>query len=205
MTIKISKARGRPRQFDRTAALNTAMRLFWIHGYEPTSVEQLTHAMGIGPPSFYAAFGDKRSLFLEAVDAYQAQFGMFILDALAEEPTALQAIERILREAAIIYTDPSLPRGCMVVTAAMNCSDAALKIQDDLTRRRNAGAELIQNRIVRAIDEGELPCDIDALALATFFVATLHGLSMAARDGSSRETLLAVANRAIKAWPAQAG
>jgi TetR/AcrR family transcriptional regulator, copper-responsive repressor len=205
MTIKLSKARGRPRQFDRTAALNKAMRLFWTHGYEPTSLELLTKAMGIGPPSFYAAFGDKRSLFLETIDAYQAQFGVFIFNALAEEPTALQAIERILREAATIYTDPSMPRGCMVVTAATNCSDAALEIQDDLTRRRTAGAELIQARIMRAVDEGELPCDINAMSLASFFVATLHGLSIAARDGCSRETLLAVADIAMKAWPAKAG
>ena len=73
-----SRPRGRPRAFDRDAALDRAMHLFWRKGYESTSVSDLTEAMGIAPPSLYAAFGDKKRLFLEAVDRYQAGPGSFV-------------------------------------------------------------------------------------------------------------------------------
>src|SRR5256885_11333451 len=69
------KPRGRPREFDREAALEQAIDVFWRHGYEATSVSDLTAAMGINPPSLYAAFGDKEKLFLEAVERYQQQIG----------------------------------------------------------------------------------------------------------------------------------
>ena len=72
-----SRPRGRPRAFDRDDALDRAMHLFWRRGYEATSVSDLTESMGITPPSLYAAFGDKKRLFLEAVDRYQAGPGSF--------------------------------------------------------------------------------------------------------------------------------
>jgi AcrR family transcriptional regulator len=61
---------GRPLSFDREAALEKAMLAFWRHGYEGTSLAELTAAMEVTPPSVYAAFGDKKHLFLEAVDLY---------------------------------------------------------------------------------------------------------------------------------------
>src|SRR5438552_2002737 len=67
------KPRGRPREFDREAALERAIDVFWRHGYEATSVSDLTAAMNINPPSLYAAFGDKEKLFLQAVERYQEQ------------------------------------------------------------------------------------------------------------------------------------
>src|SRR5262245_16588443 len=92
--------RGRPRSFDRDAALDQAMRAFWAHGYEATSIADLTGVMGIGAPSLYAAFGDKRKLFDEVVRAYALAHGDFAMRALAEEPTARAGIERTLHEAA---------------------------------------------------------------------------------------------------------
>ena len=82
------KPRGRPRSFDREAALEQALRTFWEHGYDGTSVADLTRAMGIGPPSLYAAFGDKRTLFEEVVESYVTRYGVFLRRALDEEPTA---------------------------------------------------------------------------------------------------------------------
>src|SRR6478609_6768993 len=92
----VSKVRGRPRSFDREAALERAMLLFWEHGYEATSLSQLTSAMGITPPSLYAAFGDKQALFLEAVDRYIARGGTDTGSLMGDAKTAREAVARFL-------------------------------------------------------------------------------------------------------------
>ncbi len=115
------KPRGRPLSFDRDAALETAMHVFWERGYEAASVADLTSAMGITPPSLYTAFGDKEQLFLEAIERYALGYGSAGARALKEESSARGAIERWLLEAANELTQPCHPRGCMVVMAATNC------------------------------------------------------------------------------------
>ena len=122
---KILKARGRPLSFDREVALESAMHVFWARGYEAASIADLTAAMGITPPSLYTAFGDKEHLFLEAVERYASGPGSGGARALAEEASARQGIERWLRGAAAELTCASHPPGCMVVTAATNCSVAS--------------------------------------------------------------------------------
>lgn len=115
--------RGRPRTFDRAAALAVATRLFWERGYAATSVGEPTEAMGIRPGSLYAAFGDKKSLFEEAVHSCgSSPVGALMGVALEEEPTAHAAFARILREAAAIYPDPAHPAGCLTICAAANVS-----------------------------------------------------------------------------------
>lgn len=199
MVTKVSKRRGRPRAFDRETALEKAIMAFWEHGYEATSVADLTRAMGIGAPSLYAAFGDKRSLFAEAVQEYGTRYGAFVDRALAEEPTARAAVERILREAAAEYTDPAHPHGCLVVHAATNCT--APEIEDSLRARRNAGIATFESRIRADVAAGDLPVDIDAAALARHTGAVIQGMSQQARDGATREELEGVAELAMGIWP----
>jgi AcrR family transcriptional regulator len=194
--------RGRPRAFNRDAALDCAMRMFWTRGYQATSVADLAHAMGINPPSLYAAFGDKRRLFLAAVDRYQATQGCFIARALAEQPTARQAVQRLLEEAAEIYTRPGQPPGCMVVSAATNCAADADDIAADLASRRDAGRRAVRDRLAQAVRQGELPAETEVEPLANHAIAVLHGLSVAARDGLKAPALRGIIRRAMAAWPA---
>ncbi len=119
---KPSRPRGRPRSFDRDAALDQAMRLFWRHGYEATSISELALAMNINAPSLYAAFGDKQALFLETIQRYQNGTGSFAARALQESPTAEAAVRRTLMDAARELTNPAMPPGCMVVGSALNTS-----------------------------------------------------------------------------------
>src|SRR5438552_1428570 len=120
-----TKKRGRPRSFDRDEALERAMRAFWDHGYEATSIVDLTEAMGIGARSLYAAFGNKEAHFSEVVDFYVATYGAYTGQALSEEPTARQVISRMLHEAAGQLTADDRPRGCLVVFAADNHATAS--------------------------------------------------------------------------------
>lgn len=196
------RTRGRPRSFDREAALERAMLLFWRRGFEATSISDLTAEMGITPPSLYAAFGDKERLFLEAVQRYLDQSSGCSDAIFAEEATARGAVDRLLRSAAETLTRADRPSGCMVVTAATNCCPESAGIQADLARHRAAGAERLRARIARGVAEGELPPDTDVAGLETFYTTVLQGMTVQARDGASRETLLAAATAAMRAWPA---
>jgi AcrR family transcriptional regulator len=189
----------RPRSFDRERALDRAVEQFWRHGYEATSIAALTEAMGINPPSLYAAFGDKRKLFTEAVERYQQTYGAPAVRALAEEPTARAAIERVLREAAADYTDPAHPWGCMIISAAVNCGSP--DVEAELRDGREATKATIRARIQADVDEGRLPAETDAEALATFYASVIQGMSTQARDGIGRERLEQVAAQAMLAWP----
>src|SRR5882757_8028961 len=113
---------GRPREFDRDAALRCARDLFWERGYEGVSMADLVNALGLASARIYAAFGSKESLFREAIELYESQEGGFADRALAEEPTVLRGIERMFREGVELYTRRDGPRGCMVVSAATNCA-----------------------------------------------------------------------------------
>jgi len=193
------KPRGRPLSFDRDAALEQAMHVFWERGYEAASISDLTHAMGITPPSLYTAFGDKAHLFMEAIERYNAGPGGFGQRALDEEPTARGAIERLLNEAADELTQDCHPLGCM-----MMCAVAAEHIQAAMVKRRALGLASIQSRIQRGIDEGELPSGTDAGALANFYATIYQGMSMQAKDGASRESLRASVEMAMRSWPVAA-
>lgn len=200
MTLMVtSRSRGRPRSFDRATALEKALMAFWEHGYEATSVADLTRIMGIGAPSLYAAFGDKRTLFEEVVRLYTDTYGAFGDRALAEEPTARAAVERLLREAAAEYTDAAHPHGCLVVHAATNCTSP--EVGRLLRERRNANIAALESRIRADVVAGRLPAGTDAAALARHTGAMIQGMSQQARDGASRAELEALAEIALSIWP----
>ena len=198
---KPAKPRGRPLSFDRERALEQAMHVFWQRGYEAASVSELTAAMGITAPSLYTAFGDKEHLFLEAIERYANGPGAGFPAALEEEPTAYDAIRRLLLEAAEELTAANHPRGCMISMAATNCSEASAHIQAALVKRREAGNTGIRCRIECGMGRGELPAETCSVSLADFYSTVYRGMAMQAADGASRETLVAVAEAAMRAWP----
>src|SRR5712671_1145407 len=122
---------GRPRAFDMDKALGQALHVFWERGYEGTSIADLTAAMGINPPSLYAAFGNKEGLFRKALDRYAEQHMKFWNKAL-EAPTARGVVEHLLRESANFLTEARNPPGCLFVRGALSCSEAADAIQKEL-------------------------------------------------------------------------
>lgn len=201
MATKETKQRGRPRSFDRETALEQAVRSFWEQGYEATSISDLTRAMGISAPSLYAAFGDKRALFDEVVAEYGRLYGGFISRAVAEEPTARRGVERALREAAAEYTAPGRPRGCLVISAALNISPASAEVAASLREMRRSNLREIASAVRADVAAGELPADTDADALADYVGAVIQGISQQARDGAERTALEAVVELTMRAWP----
>ncbi|MEU0589484.1 TetR/AcrR family transcriptional regulator [Streptomyces sp. NPDC006132] len=185
------------RAFDRDRALAVALREFWTHGYETTSVASLTEAMGINPPSLYAAFGDKRQLFDEAVQLYMRRHGA----RLEQGADARSAIATLLRSLAADYTDPSHPPGCLIITGATNCAPGSQDVKAKLRAMREETKASIAARIRADIDAGLLAADVDADGLAAFYAAVVQGMNQQACDGAGRETLERVVDAAMAAWP----
>ncbi|MBM3617605.1 MAG: TetR/AcrR family transcriptional regulator, partial [Alphaproteobacteria bacterium] len=159
----------------------------------------LTDAMGINRPSLYAAFGNKESLFRKALDRYDEK-NACITSLLSESP-ASAAIEKLLLKMADNLTDPTTPSGCMVVTGALSCSDDTLGIKEELAERRRKSGRLIVERLEKAQQNGELAASADPCALARYFSTVLHGMSVQASGGASREELHSVVKTAMYAWP----
>jgi AcrR family transcriptional regulator len=194
----------RPRSFDRDTALACALDAFWQQGYDQTSISDLTDAMGINPPSLYAAFGDKEQLFMEAIERYQQQRGAALQRAFDEEPTARAAVERLLRETAERLNCCGEPRGCMLVMSTTNCSADSAHVQVAVAERRLALKAKLKARIDRAVKDGELPRGTDTAALTDFYAMVIQGMSLQARDGATCRRLVATVETAMRAWPATA-
>jgi AcrR family transcriptional regulator len=182
---------GRPREFDRDEALAKARDAFWTRGYEGVSMSDLVEVLGLASARIYAAFGSKEALFREAVELYDRGEGGFATRALVEEATARAAIERILREAIEVYTRRDRPPGCMVVSAATNCAKENEVIRDWLAAFRRRRTASLVRRLKKGVANGEFPTDTDTEALGEYFATVLHGLSVQARDGATKERLMA--------------
>ncbi len=191
---------GRPLGFDRDAALNQAMLLFWRHGYEATSVNDLTAVMAITPPSLYTAFGDKKQLFLEAVQRYVS--GPVTSESIIEDAqTAREAAVGLLRAAAIGFTGDRTPSGCLLASSAISCSPAAADVQKTLTEIRVGIEKRLRIKIEQDNATRRPNVKVDAKTMAGYVMALIQGMSTSARDGATRTKLLTIADAAMKAWP----
>ncbi len=188
---------GRPREFDRDEALAKARDLFWERGYEGVSMADLVDALGIASARIYAAFTSKEALFQEAVMLYASGEGGFATRALTEESNILDVFERLLRDAVLLYTRPNRPRGCMIVMAATNYTINSKTVRTRLGRYRRDRASSLHERLRKASETGELKSDADPRALAEFYAAFLHGLSVQAADGVPRDILLSTLSHAL--------
>jgi AcrR family transcriptional regulator len=191
--------RGRPREFDVAAAMGAALRVFWTKGYEGASLTDLTEAMGITRPSLYAAFGNKESLFRQALDLYERDKLAYIADAISA-PTA-RAVAHNLLFGAVDVSTGSECRGCMGVIASVACQSAEVSIRDDVNRRAEAAKRAIVDRMQRSIDAGEFTIPTDAEAITRYLVVLMQGISVQAQSGANRAELAEVAEAALAAWP----
>jgi AcrR family transcriptional regulator len=192
---------GRPREFDRGAALEAAMLVFWRKGFLATSMNDLCDAMGIRSPSLYAAFGSKEALYLEAAEHYANTIGPPIWNRLTDGPTARACIENFLLAAVESLPESGpLPAGCMVALGAVSeeCPGA---IQDAMRKVRLHCLEMLQARLNDALAAGELPPSTNVDRLSRFYLGVYQGMAIQARDGATLIELTGIAETAMAAWP----
>lgn len=195
------RGKGRPRSFDKDAALLKALDIFWRRGYEPASISELCSAMGINAPSLYAAFGNKAGLFLEAVAFYEEKYWQEPSRRFLEEKNFYLAVHDFFTEAARILLSPDTPCGCMVVLAAVNISEEETDIIQDLRKRRLETRDMFARKIRQAVDEGQLPADTSPESLACAFNTFLEGMSLQAQSGMSVKEMEAMASYAVRMLP----
>jgi AcrR family transcriptional regulator len=192
---------GRPREFDRDAALEAAMLLFWRKGFAASSMNDLCDAMDVRSPSLYAAFGSKEALYLEAVEHYVQTIGASVWDKLAEGATARAGVERLLLTGSDTLPKSRMkPPGCMAMLSAVGDEWPAM-ITDAVRKVRLEVLNQLRARLQAAAAEGELAAATDIDGLSRFYLSVFQGMAIQARDGASRAELKTVAAAAMAAWP----
>lgn len=186
--------RGRPRSFDCEAALDRALEVFWRKGYEGASLADLTAAMGINPPSLYAAFGNKEELFRKAVERYVEARTPFWLEAL-QLPTAREVVERLLR-GSVEHLTGGCP-GCLLVKGAMTCGEGTDALHDELAKVRALAESTLRERFERAVSEGDLKPTTDPAGLARYVIAMNQGMAIQAEGGATTADLQKIVDMAL--------
>jgi len=192
----------RPRILDIDMAVQTATMTFWKKGYEQTSVADLIEQMGITPPSFYFAFESKDGLFRRAISYYTTEYLGFMTDAV-QQPTARKVAEGILYGCADLYSNPSNPRGCLILNCSLPSSESTIEIRQELAEERKARRAKLRKRFQQAKASGDLPPESDPDELAHFVYAIRWGLAMEAQSGASKRDLHKIVDRAMIAWPSK--
>jgi TetR/AcrR family transcriptional regulator, transcriptional repressor for nem operon len=164
------------KQFDRNEVLDRAMAVFWTRGYEATSIDDLVEATGIGRGSLYGTFGDKRQLFLAALDRYWNTVGMGMFAELSD-PDARHAIERMFDALIRRVSNPKFPRGCLFTNTSLECptcgDEIARKIAENMGQQETAIYQVLR----KAQTDGRLSQTHDARALARFFLGVAWGIN----------------------------
>ena len=178
------------------------MELFLAKGYDGVSLPDLQKAMGdISPPSFYAAFGSKDALFREVVTLYRETMGQSVMKALAMTPVR-DSIEGMMRAAVDLFLSNESAPGCLIILGAVHSTRTSKEAHELLCEARNEGCEVIRKRLVRAVDEGELPKGLPIGEIAGFYATFMQGMAVRARDGATRAEMLGWVRSAMAAWPA---
>ena len=199
MVQKERNRRGRPRAYDPDQALAQATAAFWDAGYSATSLDDLSAATGMNRPSLYGAFGDKRALYLKAIEGYRAMAQVAMQKSLPYEGTLGEALGKLYVRAISLYLSGEHgARGCLLTGTA--ATEAVM--DPDIRRAARAALEEIDGafeaRIRHARDRGDLPRSADPAILGKLASAILHTLSIRARTGAPRALLEAIARSGVE-------
>ncbi len=185
-TADTPRPRGRPRRFDPEQAVATAQRLFHARGYDAVSVSDVTDALGINPPSFYAAFGSKAGLYERVLKRYRETGSIPFADLLRTDRPVAASLAAVLEASAHQYASSPETAGCLVLEGT-HCNDDEVRKANRALHR--AAEDLLRNYIAERHPE-------EANSVTDFVSTTMLGLSAKARNGDSRDQLLATARLA---------
>jgi TetR/AcrR family transcriptional repressor of nem operon len=184
---------GRPLEFDPEQALDTAMREFWLRGYEATSMQALLAAMGLSKSSLYQTFGSKQALFERCLDRYRDVLAAALDERLQSSPSARRFIEDTLNAVAAEAAGPHPPAGCLMMNTAAEFGQRDGRVADCVARGTSRIEEVLLRAVQQAQAAGEIPTHRDARALASFLLTTTAGLHTLVKAGADQQTARRVA------------
>jgi AcrR family transcriptional regulator len=195
------RGRGRPPKIDRQNVVTRAMELFWEHGYDGVSYEDVTRATGVSNGSLLNAFGSKERLYNLAIDAYLTGPCSYIEETLSGEDDVFDAFRIMLFRAAHEMSRADQPTGCLVSLGVMSTAGVPEAVRDLMVATRNETERLFADRLRQGVERGQLTKSVDAEKLASYFAALLRGMAVLARDGRPSRDLESIATAAMLVWP----
>lgn len=192
---------GRPREFDPDHVLEQAMRVFWRKGYAGVSVDDLCEATGLSRSSLYAAYGDKRTLYLRALERYESASIERLARAMAGEEPVRDRIARFLATLVDDIVRGPGRRGCFIG----NCAAEVAAVDKATAARVRHSLERIEAVFFAALQDaqerGELTRTTDVRALARFVAASIQGMRLVGKTGADRQVLEDIARTIVGALP----
>ncbi|MDA8493987.1 TetR/AcrR family transcriptional regulator [Kluyvera georgiana] len=196
------KGRGRPKVFDREAALDKAMTLFWQYGYEATSLSDLVEATGAKAPTLYAEFVNKEGLFRAVLDHYINRFASKNEACLfCDDQTLLEALRHYFTAVATCFTSKDTPAGCFMINTSAALAASSKEIAKTIKSRHAVQEQTLCQFLQLRQARGELPAEKNVAELAQFLSCILQGMSISAREGASFETLMQITETTLRLWP----
>lgn len=190
--------RGRPVQYDREQALERASELFWSAGFAATSLDALSEAMQMTRPSLAGAFGDKEALYIAALERYRDAGIDALRSTLSGKRSFRTELADVLRKSTDIYmASANAARGCLLIGTASVEAVHRPSVRRVLKESLGAFNAVLEERIRKAITDGELDSEVDAAGLATVTSAIMHSLAVRARAGESRHALDELSGAAV--------
>ncbi|MRS88495.1 TetR family copper-responsive transcriptional repressor ComR [Enterobacteriaceae bacterium RIT714] len=202
ITSCVKKSRGRPKVFDRDAALDKAMTLFWQHGYEATSLSDLVEATGAKAPTLYAEFTNKEGLFRAVLDRYITRFAAkHEAQLFCEEKTVEQALQDYFAAVAACFTSKDTPAGCFMINTSATLAASSKEIANTVKSRHAMQEETLGEFLRQRQSRGEIPTQCNTVELTQFLCCVLQGMSISAREGASLEKLQSITRTTLRLWP----
>ncbi len=178
----------RPVEFDRDAALDAAIKLFWSQGYSATPLAQLLEGMGIGRSSFYASFGDKRSLFVEVLELFAARTQKIFAESRRPEDV-LGTVRRFFERTLLQVPRSRSSRGCLMVNTILELAEVDAELCAQAASALGRMEADFEACFAEAQQAGRYPKDQPAAALASHVMLLNQGLRVASRKRVSRAKL----------------
>ncbi|MFF4845812.1 TetR/AcrR family transcriptional regulator [Streptomyces collinus] len=191
----------RPRQFDDEEVVRAARDQFWSHGYDRTSIDDLSAVTGLGRGSLYGAFGDKHALFLQTLDSYNGDAIGAWRSALRGPGPALPQLERFVRDISEAISRDVERRGCMMARSATELAAVDKTVAERIAATVCGMHSELSDCLARAQEEGSLDAEADPYGLASLLLAVLRGLEALGRAGAAAEVVIGAAEQALALLP----
>ncbi len=187
----------RTKQFDENQVLEKAVDLFWKQGYHATSMQDLVDHLGINRASLYATFGDKKRLFVRAINHYRAINAVGMSDFLQSESDVRTGMRKLLEKAILEAHEDIDRKGCFVVNTTTELVPGDAEIEQLVEENKTDFEERIYSYLKRGQTEGQLPSSKDVKAIANLIFTLYNGIRVVGKMSPTSETLTTTVDTAL--------